>query len=111
MTSLCHGKEANLALEISEKVFEQGKCSENLPTFFLKEQDIINGIHVCNLLHNVNLVNSKSEAKRLIRGGGVKINNIKIENENMIIAKGDLQDECIKITLAKKNHILLKILK
>ena len=59
----------------------------------------------------LNLTNSKGEAKRLIKGGGVKINNQLISDANIKIQKEHFNDKnSIKISCGKKRIGLVKIL-
>ncbi len=109
LTLLCHGKdEADLASESARRVFEEGAMDENLPTFFL-DQNIDRALRLFELLVKFDLSPSNSEAKKLIRGGGVKINDNKAMDENFLI-DGDLinNDKFIKLSIGKKRHVLIK---
>jgi tyrosyl-tRNA synthetase len=46
------------------------------------------GIPLVNLLKNCEMTSSTSEAMRLVKQGGVKINSVKIEDPKMLISKG-----------------------
>lgn len=109
LTKICHGKQAaELALETATDVFEKGQMAVNLPTIEVSA-GMLDNILAYELLHKTGLVSSKSEGKRLIRGGGLKINDQTVQDENMNIDKNFAQDnQIIKITLGKKRHILLK---
>lgn len=119
LTMLCHGREeANKALKSCTNIFEKGEIDQDMPTFFL-DLDELNedGIELSNLLVNIDLVQSRSEAKNLIQGGGVRINDLKIEDPKYLVTdklfiKIDTQssqDKAIKITIGRKKHVLLKI--
>lgn len=111
LTKICHGNEAaELALATSIKVFEEGQTDSNLPTINIQEERLEQGILAYELLFNLELVTSKSEGRKLIRGRGVKINNQTIEDENLIINKSFVLDTgVIKISIGKKRHILLSL--
>lgn len=111
LTKLCHGKqEAKNALETSVKIFEQGQIDENLTTIVLEPEMLQAGITAFELFHEAGLATSKSEARKLIRGKGAKVNDQLIEDENMVINTTFLLDnKVIKLSAGKKRHILVKI--
>ena len=79
MTEICHGTEkADKALDTATKIFEQNKSSDNLESYDIEKNIIEDGFLISDALVYSNLCKSKSDAKRLIRSGAVKINNIKI---------------------------------
>ena len=51
------------------------------------------------------LVMSKGEARRLIRGGGARLNDNRISDEDLVVNTDDLQDGALKISSGKKRHI------
>jgi tyrosyl-tRNA synthetase len=105
-TKMLHGIDAaNLALETAKKTFEQGGISQDLPTFNI---DVSNGISILDILIQTNLAPSKSEARRLIKGGAIKVNDINIANENHILNYKDRANDTIKLSSGKKNHVLIK---
>jgi tyrosyl-tRNA synthetase len=110
VTELCHGQEkAQEAMETAIKVFEQGLISDNLPSVQIDEEILSQGIMCIDLLCNAGITTSKGEARRLIRGMGVKINDILVQDENLIINLSYLKDRAIKLSSGKKKHILVKL--
>ena len=110
VTELCHGREkAQEAMETAIKVFEQGLISDNLPSVQIDEEILSQGIMCIDLLCNAGITTSKGEARRLIRGMGVKINDILVQDENLIINLSYLKDRAIKLSSGKKKHILVKL--
>ena len=104
-TKLCRGEiEAIKAQETAIKTFEQGASGDNLPTL-----NISNKITAINAFKEIGFCSSNGEARRLIQGGGAKINDQKIDNENQIISKKDIINGVIKISSGKKKHGLIKI--
>ena len=76
-----HGcEEAELAKRTSEEVFS-GKMSVNMPTIEVSESEY----NILDLLVCTKLCTSKSEARRMVEQGGVKINNEKIEDVNFVV--------------------------
>ena len=113
LTSLCHGVEsADKALKAAIDIFTGNGIDESLPTININESEIEKGIGVVELMHMLDPLISKSDIKRLIRGGGAKINNEKIENEDFIVSSSCIIDnEYIKLSFGKKKHSLVKIKK
>ncbi|HJD61739.1 MAG TPA: tyrosine--tRNA ligase [Rickettsia endosymbiont of Columbicola hoogstraali] len=111
LTKLCHGEhEAKTALETSVKIFEQGQIDENLTTIVLEPEILQSGITAFELFHEAGLATSKSEARKLIRGKGAKINDELVADENMVINTTFLlENNFIKLSAGKKRHILVKI--
>ena len=96
-------------METAIKVFEQGLISDNLPSVQIDEEILSQGIMCIDLLCNAGITTSKGEARRLIRGMGVKINDILVQDENLIINLSYLKDRAIKLSSGKKKHILVKL--
>ncbi|HJD67969.1 MAG TPA: tyrosine--tRNA ligase [Rickettsia endosymbiont of Bembidion lapponicum] len=111
LTKLCHGEqEAKTALETAVKIFEQGQIDENLTTIVLEPEMLQAGITAFELFHKAGLATSKSEARKLIRGKGAKINDELVADENMVINTTFLlENNFIKLSAGKKRHILVKI--
>lgn len=109
ITKLCHGiTKADQALKTAINVFEKGNIGDDLPVVMLNLAIIKQGIAVCNLIFDTGLTSSKGEARRLIRGGGVKINDNVIKIEDMMIDDSFIINDLIKISLGKKKHVLVK---
>ena len=111
LTSMCHGQEAaERAMETARQVFEQGGIGGDLPIHLISKEALAIGITAYDLIFSTGLSESKSEARKLIRGGGARLNDIKIEDENMLITSASLdKDEVIKLSSGKKKHILVKV--
>jgi tyrosyl-tRNA synthetase len=110
LTELCHGlSTAEEARKTATQVFEQGGIAEGLPEHFLDIALLQKGITAYELFAETELSDSKSEARKLIRGGGAKINDIKIDDENQLITSNDLQNDALKLSAGKKRHILVKL--
>ncbi len=110
-TKLCHGEEeAIAAAETARQTFEQGTASANLPTIEIAEADLKIGIAVTDLLRQAGLVESNGDAKRLIQGGGARVNDQAVSDVAAKITASDLtQDGYIKLSSGKKKHVLVKM--
>lgn len=106
-TALARGREAALECEATAmRAFEQGG-TQGLPTMDIPANDLKNGIAIIDLLALLELAPSKSEARRLITGGGVKINDEVVSIEKILL-ESDKKDDILKISVGKKKHYLLK---
>jgi tyrosyl-tRNA synthetase len=110
-TKILHGEAAAIeAAETARKTFEQGGVGDNLPTITLPESDLKAGITVIDALRQSGLVDSNGEAKRLIQGGGAKINDTNITDGGMVLTLADLTgDGYIKLSSGKKKHALIRV--
>ena len=91
-TNLCHGK--NIA-----------------DSFVIKKNDLIKGIEAFKIISlNKKIIQSNSEARRLIRGGAVKFDGKIINDEVKTFFKKDFKKNKIEISVGKKNHFAIKII-
>ena len=109
-TALMHGRAAaDQAAETARQTFEQGALSEDLPTVEIKKADLEKGLGVLAANVEAGLVASTSEARRQIKGGGLKVNDATIVDDKMVLTTLDLTPEgVIKLSLGRKKHVLLK---
>ncbi len=109
-TILLHGKAAALkASETAKKTFAGGSGDE-LPVIKIKKDQINNGLNIIDLSIKTNLFSSKSEIRRTIKNSGLKINNSTVTDENLVINVSDFEDDVLKLSHGKKNHVLIKII-
>jgi len=111
-TALLHGEdEKNKALETAKSIFQNIGDQKNLPIIYFSPEQILKEVSILDCMIESNyLANSKGEARRLIRGSAVKINDITIKDENKKINQLDFQDiNQIRLSAGKKKHILIKI--
>jgi len=96
-TSLLHGRECLGDIhETIENMFKNksGGSTESLPRIFVSEKDLSDGgVKFLDLFNQLKLANSKKEARRLIQGGGAKIGDEKISDENGSLTLADFGDE------------------
>ena len=109
-TKLCHGEtSANLASKAAKSIFEDGKHSSALPTIEIEEKRLKTGIPAYEALVTAGLAKTNSEARRLIRGGGGRINDVVISDEGRLIGLDDINKEgVIKFSAGKKRHVLVR---
>ena len=100
---------AEQAAETARRTFEQGELAETLPTIEIKRADLEKGLGLLSANVHVGFVSSTGEARRQIKGGGLKVNDVTVTDEKMLLTTRDLTPEgVIKLSLGKKRHALLK---
>ena len=109
-TALLHGRAAaDQAAETARRTFEQGELAATLPTFEIPRSELEKGLGVLSANVHVQFVASTSEARRQIKGGGLKVNDVTVTDEKMVLTPENLTPEgVIKLSLGKKRHALLK---
>ncbi|MCB1532991.1 MAG: tyrosine--tRNA ligase [Alphaproteobacteria bacterium] len=110
-TKLCHGETAaKEAQATAEKTFEQGGVGDDLPSIMVDGARLNAGVSVLDLFVETGLVDSKGEAKRLIKGGGARVNDNTVQDMELNISQGDLTaDGYIKLSAGKKKHALVRV--
>ncbi len=111
-TALCHGRAAaEAAAETARRTFVEGASGAALPTVELPRDALEAGIPLTDLLCRAGLAASKGEARRLIRGGGGKLNDETVSDELRMIKVADLgANGTIKLSAGKKRHALVRVL-
>ena len=110
-TKLCHGEAvAAEAAETARRTFEQGTVGEALPTIDVARSDLEAGVPVVDALTRIELTSSKGEARRLIKGGGARVNDVAVTDEASAIGIADLnEDGVIKLSAGRKRHALVRV--
>ena len=109
-TALVHGRmAADEAAATARTTFEEGGLAESLPTKETARTNLKNGLSVLETFVLIHLAISKGEARRLIRNGGLRVNDSVVTDENMMLTEEHLTPEgVIKLSLGRKRHVLLK---
>jgi tyrosyl-tRNA synthetase len=109
-TTLLHGADAaQQAAETARKTFEEGAIAENLPTVETSDAELKGGVGVLTAFVKAGLVASNGEARRQIKGGGLRVNDVPVTDEKMTLTPANLTDAgVIKLSLGRKRHVLLK---
>jgi tyrosyl-tRNA synthetase len=108
-TALAHGREAaEAAAETARRAFEQGEAADTLPSVDIPEAELAAGIPAFRLFTLAGLAASNGEARRLIRGGGARVNDVAVTEEGQAIGTADLRDGAIKLSAGRKQHRLVR---
>jgi tyrosyl-tRNA synthetase len=109
-TRMCRGEEAaKAAADTARRTFVEGGLGQDLPSFAVPKQELEAGIAAFELFRRAGLAASNSEARRLIKGAGAKLNGATVSDENRKITLADLNgDGVIKLSFGKKKHAVVR---
>jgi tyrosyl-tRNA synthetase len=109
-TALLHGRTAaDDAAATAQKTFEEGALATGLPMVEIPATDLSAGIGVLTAFVTAGLAKSNGEARRQVKGGGLRINDAQVSDEKALLDNSDLTDEgVIKLSVGKKRHALLR---
>ena len=110
-TALCHGAEAaEHSARTAQETFEQGQAASGLPTLEISQARIDDGLLYLDASVDLQLLSSKGEAKRLIKSGGARVNDMAIDDEFFKITSDHLSaDGTVKLSAGKKKHALIRV--
>ena len=109
-TKILHGEKASKNAEQTAKdTFTGGGLGADLPEIKIKRSDIKKGINILNFIADNKILQSKSEARRVIANKGIKLDDVLIEDEKKLIELKDFKKNVLKLSYGKKKHFLIKI--
>ena len=110
--ALMHGREAaETAAETARKTFVEGSHAADLPSVSVSPELLDAGLGVLTAFgpDYARLLPSTSEARRQIKSGGLRVNDVQVGDERAVLRTGDLTaDGVIKLSFGKKKHVLLR---
>ncbi len=110
VTKLVHGEEEAIkAQEAAKSLFQGGKDFKDIPTTEFDSYKLENGIGILDLLTEVKLTQSNGEGRRLIKQGGLYIDESRITDPKLTIKTEDFIDNKILIRKGKKVYHQIKI--
>jgi tyrosyl-tRNA synthetase len=110
VTALIHGRTAaEEAAETARRTFEEGALAQTLPTIEVPRAELEAGLGVPAAFVKAGLATSNGDARRQIKGGGLRVNDAAVTDEKMSLTPSQLTPEgVIKLSLGRKRHVLLK---
>jgi tyrosyl-tRNA synthetase len=105
-TRLCHGDEAALEAAATAARAFAGSTAEGLPTFALTgDQPVL----IIDIAMALGVVSSKSEGRRLVEQGGVRLNEQPVRNPLATVSGSDLDESgTARLSIGKKRHALIR---
>ncbi len=108
-TALRHGAEAAEAAAAAARAqFEEGGSAAGLPTVAVDGARLAAGLPVIELFQLAGLAASNAEARRLVRGGGARLNDARIDDELLVVDGTALADGRLKLSAGRKRHVLVE---
>jgi tyrosyl-tRNA synthetase len=109
-TALAHGRvAAEAAAETARLAFEEGEAAETLPSVDVPREELAAGVPAFRLFERAGLAKTGGEARRLIRGGGARMNDAPVTEEGQVISLADLRGGAIKLSAGRKQHRLVRV--
>ena len=110
VTALAHGRQAaDEAAETARRTFEEGGKADALPSVSVPRSRLTAGIAAFELLHEAGLAESRTEARKLIKGGGARLNDKPIASDTTTVGEGDLDSSgTLKLSAGRKRHMLVR---
>jgi tyrosyl-tRNA synthetase len=108
-TRLLHGEDAAATSRAAaEAAFEQGRLSDDLPTFEVARAALEAGVALAALAADAGLASSRGDARRLAQGGGLRLNDEAVADANRQVTLSDLKDGAIKLAAGRKKIVLVR---
>jgi tyrosyl-tRNA synthetase len=110
-TALCHGRAAaEEAAATAQAVFEDGGAVGGLPQIAVAEDALAHGLPAFELFVRAGLAASNGEARRLIKGGGARLNDAVVASETQPVSLSDLDAAGqLKLSAGRKRHVLVRL--
>jgi tyrosyl-tRNA synthetase len=110
VVAMLHGRaKAETAAETARQTFEQGTLAQDLPTVDIPRADFENELGVLAAFVTAGLAKSNGEARRLVQGGGLRVNDQPVSDEKAKLTLADVTSEgVIKLSLGRKRHVLVR---
>ncbi|MCQ8279301.1 tyrosine--tRNA ligase [Acetobacteraceae bacterium KSS8] len=109
-TALCHGRDvAEQVAETARQQFEGGGAAAGaLPVHLVSAEALLEGIPLVRLMAEAGLVASNGEARRLIRGGGARVNDVVVADEARVVTASELAEGGVKLSAGRKQHVVVR---
>ena len=110
-TTLLHGQKAAAeSAQTAKEIFQEGGIGSHIPTHHISLVRVADQITVLDLLRDSGLSKSNSDARRLIKQGGIKVNDLRVETEGHAVGLHDFENGGrLKLSRGKKDHVIFEI--
>ncbi len=108
-TAMLHGEAAaEQAAQTARATFEDGTIAASLPRVEISQTALDSGLGLLSACVTAGFATSNAQARRHIRGGGIRLNDELISDERLVLGVQHLNaDGLIKLSHGKKRHVLL----
>lgn len=111
LTKIVHGEEeATKAQEAARALFSGGAMSGSIPTTEISAVDLAEGMDILTLLTTIGVVPSRSEARRAVQQGGVKLGDLSVNDVEFKVTEKLFTDGSLLVQKGKKtfHSVVLK---
>ena len=109
-TTMLHGKDAaDKAKETAINIFDKGIIGDEIPHFKIKDIDLERKLNIVELILITKLFKSKSDVRRAINDKGIKVNDMTLKDDKLIVNKDLFKNQKCKISFGKKKHAIIEI--
>ncbi|MDD3840148.1 MAG: tyrosine--tRNA ligase [Clostridia bacterium] len=110
VTKLVHGEEeAVKAQKAAKALFVKKTDSDNIPHTDIEKSVFEQGLDIISLLQKAELVSSRSEARRLIKQGGIYVQDERISDIDFVVTKEHFEDNKLMIRKGKKVYHQIRL--
>lgn len=108
-TAMLHGEAAAKEAEAAAAaVFAGHGTADALPTIQISAGELYDNYPVATAFTAAGLTETNGEARRLIKQGAAKVNDVTVADQNAVLSQSDVIDGAIKLSAGKKRHALVK---
>jgi tyrosyl-tRNA synthetase len=107
VTTILHGADAAATAAAAARAMASGEATDDLPTHVVARDALAAGVLFANVLRDAGLAGSTSEARRLLDGGGVKLDQAKIESAKATLTAAQLPDGGAVLRVGKSKAVRL----
>ena len=109
-TALVHGRDAaEQSAHTARTTFEEGATALSLPKISISQAEFELGFGVLSAFVKAGLATSTGDARRQIKGGALRINDVVVTDERGVLSEDDFKnDGVVKLSAGKKKHILIE---
>lgn len=109
-TKMCRGEAAALnAAETAHQTFVQGGAGDDLPTFSVTQAQLDDGYGINSAFVEAGFCKSNGEARKLASGGGLKINDQKVDDTYANLTADHFKGGVAKLSKGKKSHAIFEL--
>lgn len=110
ITKIVHGEEeAKKAQEAAKALFVSGGVAGSVPTYTYPKETLEAGVDIVSILVDTKLAPTRSEARRLVKQGGVTVNDVKVPSFDAVYGSKDFNDsEAFMVKKGKKGFYQIK---
>ena len=109
VTALAHGRPAaEAAAHAARGAFETGEVAD-LPSILVTQAEVVAGVPIARLFVRAGLASSLTEVRRHVRGGGARLDDVPVTDEDLTIGTAHFREGSLKLSIGRKQHRLVRL--